>query len=339
MGNTELQKTNGNVLIRDLRKSDLSDLLDLFPMCFVKEFEISGFDPDRLADMVNRAFGITGRLILGLLRLLGKEPVKLLVAEADGKIVGTTMIENRRKSGYISTVMVHPDYRRRGIATGLMTTALNYLRRREAAKAILDVISTNASARNVYVKLGFKTFERFAYFIRETNSMNVQENASRVKIREFQKNDLDQVYNLIKASENPNSLRIFDFTKKDLKTPFLQRMLHAATQKKLVALLGSRIVGYVEAAYTTPKEVGRINSVHVKSEDRSLGIEKLLLEAAIKEIAEGSVGRIRVTVPTAKQELIEAVKDLGFREVLVMDLMVAEFQQDAAQTAKMKACE
>jgi ribosomal-protein-alanine N-acetyltransferase len=326
MENTELGKTNDNVLIRDLRKSDLSALLGLFPMCFAKEFEISGFDPDHVADMVNRAFGRTGTLILGLLRLCGKEPAKFLVAEADGKIVGTTIINNRGKSGYISSVMVHPDYRRKGIATRLMTNALNYVRRRKKARAVLHVDSTNASARSVYVRLGFKAFEHLSYFVRETNSMHVPENASGVKIREFQKDDLDQVYDLIRASEDPNSLRIFDFTKKGLKTPFLQRIFRFATQKKLVALQGSRIVGYAEVRYTTPKEAGRIDSIHVNSEDRSLGIEKLLIEAANNEIAEGGVRRIRVAAPTAKQELVETVKDLGFREVLVMDAMVAEFQ-------------
>jgi len=324
MENTELDKTNANVLIRDLRKSDLNDLLGLLPMCFAEEFEISGFDPDHVADMVNRAFGRTGSLILGLLRLFGKEPAKLLVAEADGKIVGTTIINNRGKSGYISSVMVHPDYRRKGIATRLMTNALNYIRRGKKARAVLHVDSTNASARSVYVKLGFKTFEHLAYFVGETNSMHVQENASGVKIREFQKVDLDPVYNLKKASEDPNSLRIFDFTKKDLKTPFLQRMFRFATQKKLVAVLGGRIVGYVEAAYTTPKEAGRINFIQVNSENK-LGIEKLLIEAASDEIAEGGIRRIRVTAPTARQELIETVKNLGFRQVLVMDAMVAEF--------------
>ena len=322
----ELCKTNGNVLIRDLRKSDLSDLLGLLPMCFAKEFEISGFDPDHVADMVNRAFGRTGTLILGLLRLCGKEPGKFLVAEADGKIVGTTFINNREKSGHISSVMVNPDYRRKGIATTLMTSALNYIRRRKKARAVLHVDSANDSAKSVYAKLGFKTFEHLAYFVREINSMHAPENASGVKIREFQKADLDQVYNLIEASEDPNSLRIFDFTKKDLKTPFLQRIFGFATQKKLVAVLGSRIVGYAEASYTTPKEAGRIGSIQVNSEDRSLGIEKLLIKAANNEIAESGVRRIRLAAPTAKQELIETVKNLGFREVLVMDAMVAEFQ-------------
>jgi ribosomal-protein-alanine N-acetyltransferase len=326
MEDAEVGKTDGNVLIRDLRKSDLSDLLGLFPMCFAEEFEISGFDPDRLTDMVNRVFGRTGTLILGLLRLFGKEPVKLLVAEAGGRVVGTTIVNNRGKSGYISSVMVHPDNRRKGIATRLMTNALNYIRRRKKARAVLHVDSRNVSARNVYVKLGFKTFEHLAYFVGEPNSLHVQKNVSGVKIREFQRDDLDQVYNLIRASEDQNSLRIFDFTKKDLKTPFLQRMFRFSTQKKLVAVRDSRIIGYAEAAYTTPKEAGRIGSISVNSEDRSLGIEKLLIEAANNEIAKGGVRRIRIAVPTAKRELMETVKDLGFSEVLVMDAMVAEFQ-------------
>lgn len=326
MEDAEVGKTDGNVLIRDLRKSDLSDLLGLFPMCFAEEFEISGFDPDHLTDMVNRGFGRTGTLILGLLRLFGKEPVKLLVAEADGRVVGTTIVNNRGKSGYISSVMVHPDNRRKGIATRLMTNALNYIRRRKKARAVLHVDSRNVSARSVYVKLGFKAFEHLAYFVGEPNSLHVQKNVSGVKIREFQRDDLDQVYNLIRASEDQNSLRIFDFTKKDLKTPFLQRMFRFATQKKLVAVRDNRIIGYAEAAYTTPKEAGRIGSISVNSEDRSLGIEKLLIETANNEIAKGGVRRIRIAVPTAKRELIETVKDLGFREVLVMDAMVTEFQ-------------
>lgn len=85
-------------------------------------------------------------------------------------------------------------------------------------------------------------------------------------------------------------------------------------------------MGNAEATYTTPKEIGRINSINVRSEDASLDIEKLLIEEASKEIAEGGVGRIRLTVSTAKQELIEKVKELGFKEVVIMDAMVKEFQ-------------
>jgi len=326
MENRELGKTNEKVLIRDLRKSDLSYLMDLFPKCFTKEFEISGYDPDHMADMFHRGFGITGSLVLGLLRFFGKEPVKFLVAETGGRIVGTTIVSPQEKSGFISSVMVHPDYRRKGIATKLMTSALNYVRRKKKVRAVLHVDSTNASAISVYVKLGFKAFEHSAYFVGKTDSMHVRENTSTVKIRRFQKEDLDQVYDLIESSEDPNNLRIFEITKKNLKTPFLERIFHFGTRKQLVAVLGGKIVGYAEAAYTTPKEAGRISSIHVNPEDRSLGIEKLLIEAARNEIAKARVGRIRITVPTTNLELMQTVNNLGFKEALVMDAMVAEFQ-------------
>jgi ribosomal protein S18 acetylase RimI-like enzyme len=326
MSKTDLTEMTEGFLIRDLRKSDLNDLLSLLLACFGKEFEISGFDPDHVTDMVNRVFGTTASLMLGLMRLFGKEPLKLLVAEAGGRIVGTTLINLREKSGYISSVMVHPDHRRKGIATTLMTSALNHIREKKKMRAVLHVDSTNAPAISLYAKLGFETFDHSAYFVGKTNPMAVQENTSRVEIRRFQNEDLDQVYSIVISSEDPDSLRIFDFSKKNLKIPFLQRKFFFAIRKQLVAMLDGRQVGYAEATYTTPKEVGRISSIYVNAEGRSLAVEKLLIDAARNEIAKGGVEKTRITVPTAKQELIEIVKELGFEEVLVMDAMVAEFQ-------------
>jgi ribosomal protein S18 acetylase RimI-like enzyme len=326
MDKTDFNKTTEEVLIRDLRKSDLSDLLSLLLACFGKEFEISGLDPDHVSDMVNRVFGITGRLFLGLMRLFGKEPLKLFVAEAGGRIVGTTMINLREKSGYISSVMVHPDYRRKGIAKTLMKNALDYIQKRKKRRAVLHVDSTNAPAISLYANLGFRTFDHSAYFVGKTDLMPVPENTSRVEIRNFQNEDLDQIYSMIKSSETPDSLRILDFSKKNVKLPFLQRRFYFATRNQLVAVLEGRQVGYIEATYTTPKEVGRISSIYVNVQDRSLGVEKLLLDAARNEIAKGIVDKIRITVPTANRKLVEIVKELGFEEVLVMDAMVAEFQ-------------
>jgi ribosomal protein S18 acetylase RimI-like enzyme len=325
MENSKLGEKHDYVLIRDFRKSDLSDLLDLLPRCFAREFEFSGFDPDHVTDMVNSAFGRTGRLVLGLLRLSRREPLKFLVAEADGRVVGTTIITDRGRFGYLSAVMVHPDHRKKGIATKLVTDALDYLRRRKKERAVLHAESTNNTAISVYVKLGFNVFEHSRYFMRETDSVRVLEPLSGVKIRESQRGDLDQVYDLARASEDPNHLRIFDFTKKSLKTSLLERIFRLATRKKLVALLDDRLVGYIEAVYTTPKEAASIGSVYVSREGRSLGVEKLLVEAASNEIAKGGAKRIQTTVPLAKQELTETLQSLGFREALAMDAMVAEF--------------
>jgi ribosomal protein S18 acetylase RimI-like enzyme len=319
-------KMNGGVWVRDLRKSDLNDLLDLLSKCFAKEFEVTGFDPAHTRDMVNRAFGKTGKLFMWLSRLIGKEPIKFLVAEVNGKIVGTTIVDNRGRLGYIRTVMVHPDCRRKGIATRLMKDALSYVLKKRMSRAVLHVESSNTAAMSVYTKLGFRAFERIAYFVGETGSVSAREDTGEVKVRPFQKDDLDGVYSLIRASEDPKHLRIFDFSKESLRTPLLLRLLHFSTQKQLVAVLDDRIVGYVETSFTTPRQAGSISFIQASAQNRSSEIERVLISAGINEVKKGGANRIRVVVPTTKQGLIETLKNLGFKQSLLMDAMFVEVQ-------------
>jgi ribosomal protein S18 acetylase RimI-like enzyme len=307
----------------------LNDLLDLLPLSNAEEFKISGFDPDHLRGMINRLYGKAGRFLRGLLRLLGREPLKFLVAEVDGKIVGTTVVEGRGKAGFISAVMVHPGYRRRGIAMRLMVNALDYLRGRKKVRAVLGVISTNAPAIDLYLKLGFKAFDHTGYFIGDTDTLRDSQQIGRVQIRPFQNGDLSAVYDLVVASEDPVRLNIRGFGKKNLKTPFLGRFFRFSNMMKIVAVVDGRIVGYAEASYTTPNEVGRIGFVHVDPEGRQLGVDRMLVDAARKEIEKGNVRRFRLVLPTSSQELIETVKEIGFREALVIDEMVVELDRPA----------
>jgi ribosomal-protein-alanine N-acetyltransferase len=317
-------KKNEDVLIRDFRKSDLNDLLDLLPKSFAEEFEVTGFDPDHVRKMVDQLFGISGRVFLALTKLSGKEPARFFVAEVDNRVVGTAIVNNRRIVGYVSTVMVHPAYRRKGIATKLMNNAIGYIQRKKMARAVLYVDSTNIPAKNVYTKLGFKKFENIAYMIGETDSLFKPMNIDKIQIRLFQKSDVNGVCNLIRTAEDPNHLKIFEFDENDLKTPLLRRIIHFSTEKKIVAVMNGKIVGYVEAGYTTPKEAGRIGNIHVLPENRTNGVERALIVAAIDQIRRGRVKRIRATVSTMRQELMETPENLGFRKHLVMEGMFLE---------------
>jgi ribosomal protein S18 acetylase RimI-like enzyme len=313
-----------DVLIRDFRKSDLDDLLILLPLSNAEEFRVTGFDPDHVRALVNRLYGWKARILLGLLRLFGKEPLKFLVAVVDDKFVGTTVIETSGKAGSISVVMVHPDFRRRGIATKLMTTAIDFCRRKKKVRAVLGVLSENAIAKDLYEKLGFKMFESSVYLVGESGSLSAVKDVADVEVRPFDDRDLDDVYELIVASEDPVRLKIHDFDKKSLKVPFLQRFFRSSNQIKLVAVRDDKVVGYVEASYTTPNETARIGFLYVNSESAGLGVEKVLVNAARLEIEKAGVEKFRVVVPSMRQALIDAVKDFGFKEALVVDGMVLE---------------
>ncbi len=313
-----------DLLIRDFRKSDLDDLLNLLPRCFSKEFEVSGFDADHMRDLINRAYGATGRLFLASTRLLGKEPIRFLVADVKNEVVGTTMVNSSGKVGYISAVMVSPDHRRKGIATTLVKSGVEYIQRRRMERAVLHAVSTNAPAIGVYSKLGFEAFEQVAHLVGDAASMPPRGEAGEVETRPFRGADLDEVYDLYGASEDPNHLRVFGLSKGQLKTPFWARLFRFVTQKRIVAVRAGKIVGSVLASYTTPKEAGSISSIQVRPEDRSRGIEKVLAETAIDEIRRGGVNRVLAMVPTTKPELVETLNGLGFREAMVLVGMYRE---------------
>ncbi len=218
-----MNKPTDYVLVRDFRKSDLNDVLDAIRLSFTEEFKVTGFDPDRARKMANQMFGIVGRIFLGFSKLLGKEPVKFLVAEVNRRVIGTTMVTMQGKVGYISTVMVHPAYRRKGVAKKLTSYTLGYIEKREMKRAVLHVVSTNEPAKSLYSKLGFKNFEKIEYLLGKIDSLK-HVKVEGVKTRSFKREDIDTVYDLIRSSEDPKHLEIFDFDKNKLKTPFFEQI-------------------------------------------------------------------------------------------------------------------
>jgi len=319
-----MSETGEDVLLREVKKSDLDNVLEVANKSFAEEFEIIGFDPDHIRKIADQMFSVLGKIFLGFLKLLGKEPFKFLVAEANGRVVGTTLVNTKGKVGYIGAVMVHPTYRRRGIATKLMKTALNYIRKKKLSRAVLHVASTNTSAKDLYNKLGFKKFEDTVHLVANINSLRKPKNVEKVLIRNFKKGDIESVYDLIKRSEDPTHLKVFDFKKKDLKTSFTQRIIHFSTDKKIVAVKNNKIVGYIEASYTTAKEAGRIGNIQVHPDVRSKGIEGMLIYAGVDHIKNVETNKVVATTLSTRLKLIEKMKQLGFTKRLEMEAMVLE---------------
>jgi len=314
-----------DILIRDFKKYDLDDVLEVENKSFAQEIEIGGFDPDHARRIADRAFSVLGRIFFGFLRLLGKEPFKFFVAEVGGKVVGTAMVNTKGNMAYISTVMVHPVYRRKGIATKLMKTVISYVRKKKLSRAVLHVATTNAQAKALYHKLGFGKFEDTTYLVADIDSLRKLGNVEGIQIRKLKRKDIDAVYNLIKRSEDPTHLKVFDLKEKDLKTPLIQRVFRFSTGKKVVAVKDGEIVGYAEASYTTAKEAGHIKNVQVHPEVRSNGIEEMLIIAGIGYIRKVGTNKVMATTNSTRQKLIESMKQLGFEKYLEMETMVLQF--------------
>jgi len=205
-----------------------------------------------------------------------------------------------------------------------MKNALDYIQKKKMKRAVLHVVSTNVPAKNLYTELGFKEFEKTAHLAGEIDHLSHAENVEGVQIRNFEKNDTDAVYELMKSSEDPKHLEIFDFKKEDLKTPLVQRMFHFSTESTIVALHGNNVIGYAQTICTTPNEAGRVRNIQVCPEMRSKGIEEMLINAAINEIKKAGTKKVTATASLKRPELIAAMKQFGFKKHLEMEGMVLE---------------
>ena len=90
------------------------------------------------------------------------QPELFFVAESDALIIGTVIAGYDGVRGWIHRLAVHPDHRRKGLATSLMEKAEAGLRMKGCTKLHLQVRGDNASVLAFYRSLGFHIEDRIS---------------------------------------------------------------------------------------------------------------------------------------------------------------------------------
>jgi ribosomal protein S18 acetylase RimI-like enzyme len=148
---------------------DIPQITELVELCFA---EVLDYPSRRMLRDV-RAVAQLGDAAWSLSRLLGAvRPEEWLLAtvwQADGRIVGNVTLTRRAPEPHawlISNVAVHPDFRRRGIARGMVEHALGEIRSQGGRHAYLQVDAANSSALRIYDEVGFVEIARRTLWLR-----------------------------------------------------------------------------------------------------------------------------------------------------------------------------
>lgn len=112
-----------------------------------------------------------------LAALLFPETVRLVI-EADGGIAGFVIGDRRRRQnvGWVASIAVHPDYRRRGFGTQLLLACEREL---DMPRIRLSLRRSNQAALQLYKEQGYLVVDRWKKYYRNGEDAIVMEKTIR----------------------------------------------------------------------------------------------------------------------------------------------------------------
>ena len=120
------------------------------------------FDPPSFAGLSVRVGGRDAEpAVLGQLE---QWPETYLVAEADGRIVGAVFGTHDGRKGWINRLAVHPEYRRRGVASRLVTACEQALHAQGIDIVAALIEGENAASMATFTGGGYEEFGPIRYF-------------------------------------------------------------------------------------------------------------------------------------------------------------------------------
>jgi ribosomal protein S18 acetylase RimI-like enzyme len=153
-------------MIREFRPSESDRLFELLKENFPEEEALYGSRPGAWSRVVRRIYRWDVRVLVGLMRALGRPIFRFFTVEVDGRIVATTIVSFTPRAGYISMVMVDTPFRGRGYARALMERAREAAEKAHRRYVALDVLADNAPAIALYRSLGYEDLREVGLFSR-----------------------------------------------------------------------------------------------------------------------------------------------------------------------------
>ncbi len=300
---------------REFRPSDVDRMVELSVALFPEENALYGIRAAEVARFVRQLGRPHLRLLLGLLRAIGRAPFRFRVVEEDGRVVATTALTFGPKSGYVSFVMVDPRTRRRGYARRLVESSRALTRRRGKPYIVLDVLAANAPARTLYDSLGYRQLRSVTLLRRAVPSAEEGTSGPTSAVRNYEARDSARLQTIAARSVPPEVSSVLPVGRSDFGGgTWSSRLFASATASWVVdrgngaeAFVGASVSPVTEAAHLTPPIVG---------ETVDPARAGALLRVALDWVAGHGAPRVVVAAPAENVAGRRALLTAGFEEAL-----------------------
>ncbi len=149
---------------RNCRDEIIREIDKIFSTVTVRKSEMKDADAIKIAELEKICFAepwSSDALINSY-----KNGTNFFIAETDGKTAGYIGINTVIDEGYITNIAVFPEFRKKGVASALLSYTENFAKEKELSFITLEVRVSNTAAINLYIKSGFQNEGRRKNFYR-----------------------------------------------------------------------------------------------------------------------------------------------------------------------------
>ena len=301
-------------MIREFRRAESARLYALLRENFPAEEALYGTRPESWDRIVRRIYRADTRIVLGLLRLVGRPVYRFFVVEADGTMVATSLVSFAARAGYISMVMVDAPYRGRGYARRLLARCAAATRAVGRPYIALDVLRDNAPAIALYRSEGFLPLREMGFYSLPLDPPPAPARAAPAGasvIRPFRSTDHTPLWNGAAAAIPPRVAEVLPLPRRALSGAFnLGRILSSRSETWVLEERGAP-VGWLSATVSDVMEASGLAAPIVLEGASPEGVRALVGTAIEWARAQGAP-RMVSEVSADNLRAVAALEGAGF---------------------------
>jgi GNAT superfamily N-acetyltransferase len=309
-------------MLRQFRRGDTEALFQLLQRHFPEENTLLGFRPEAFQQVVRRIFRWDMRLLFAAADLVRRPFAKFFVIDVDGQLAATTLLTFTPNAGYVSMVMVDDPFRRRGYAKQLLAAAAQETRRAGRSWVVLDVLSHNAPARQLYDSAGYRTIQKTTF-----QSVDIPgpapvgpESPLPAGVRPFAKPDAKALTALAHAERPAEFSRAMPANPRQFSVSPLVAMGLRSETVAWVIDRGRGPEGFIRATTSPATESGNLTAPLI-GPDVPPELAGRMVQYATEWIRRRGPTRIATEVPESAVRGIAALASVGFTAKLSTDTM------------------
>ena len=298
--------------LREFRREDAGLLLQLLRTEFPQEEAVLGLQPDGFERLVRRLYRADARIVLAVLRAIRRSPYHLYVIEHEGRVAALGQLSFAARAGFLSSVVVVPELRRRGFARGLIEAARQETARRGRPYMALHVSDSNAPARALYGSAGYRPLGREVHLVHEAPTASASAPVGE-EIRPFRRSDSDRLAAIANENRSEPARSVLPVRPRDLAGPRWADRVFGAETAAWVVDRGAGPEASV-AATSSPLTAAAHLGTPIVARTFEPAVATSLVRTALSWLWSRRPARVVVSVPEENLRARRALEEVGFRE-------------------------